>query len=104
MTTSGRLPLVRVPDRQDSEIAPVTLPHPIFGAGSFDAGQGDAAIACPQITAASVVAVMLASDPGPVVVQYISLRPATGFTVHLSAPTKVKTLFNYVVLQPEGNA
>lgn len=99
MTTSGRLASVRVPE--GSEIA--AIPRPYFGSGSFEAGQGDIAIASPQITGASVVTVMLASDPGPVVVQYVSLQPGTGFTVHLSAPTKVKTLFNYVVLQPEGD-
>lgn len=100
MTTSGRLPSVRVPERSTIPASPESC----FGSGSFDAGQGDVAIASPQITAASVVVVMLATDPGPVVVQYVSLQPGIGFTVHLSAPTKVKTLFNYVVLQPEGEA
>jgi hypothetical protein len=105
MTTSGCLPSVRVPDKKSGEIAQRTkmpLPEAIFGSGNFDAGQGDVAIANAHITGTSVVTVMLASDPGPVVVQYVSLQPGTGFTVHLSAPTKVKTLFNYVVLQKEG--
>jgi hypothetical protein len=44
---------------------------------------------------------MLSSDPGPVVVQYVSLQPGTGFTIHLSAPTKMKTTFNYAVFQGE---
>lgn len=104
MTTSGRLPSVRIPDRQESESTPARQPQPRFGSGSFEAGQGDVAVASSQITAASVVMVMLASDPGPVVVQYISLLPGVGFTVHLSAPTKMRTLFNYVVLQPEEEA
>lgn len=99
-TTSGRLPSVRA----QGDGAALANRQPIFGSGSFEAGQGDVAIACSQITAASVVMVMLASDPGPVVVQYISLQPGIGFTVHLSAPTKVKTSFNYAVLQPEGEA
>jgi hypothetical protein len=99
-TTSGRLPSVRTLERG----AALASWQPLFGSGCFDAGQGDAAIACSQITAASVVTVMLASDPGPVVVQYISLQPGIGFTVHLSAPTKVKTSFNYAVLQPGGEA
>jgi len=99
-TTSGRLPSVRAPESG----AALAGRQPLFGSGSFDAGQGDVAIACSQITAASVVTVMLASDPGPVVVQYISLQPGLGFTVHLSAPTKVKTSFNYAVLQPEEEA
>ena len=99
-TTSGRLPSVRTLERG----AALASWQPLFGSGCFDAGQGDAAIACSQITTASVVTVMLASDPGPVVVQYISLQPGIGFTVHLSAPTKVKTSFNYAVLQPGGEA
>lgn len=68
------------------------------GSGTFEAGQSDVAVAHIDITSASVVVVMLTDDPGPVVVQYISLRPAIGFTVHLSAPTKNVTPFNYTVL------
>jgi len=30
-------------------------------------------------------------------VQYISLHPTVGFTLHLTAPAAAKTTFNYVV-------
>jgi hypothetical protein len=74
----------------------------LWGAGTFESGQSDAAIANKHVTSASIVAVMLTADPGPVVVQYVSLQPQVGFTVHLSAPTKAKTPFNYVLLTPEA--
>ncbi len=101
-TTSGRMPSVHVPTRESDKVASLSLSRTTFGSGSFDAGQGEVAVASPEITGSSVVTVMLASDPGPVVVQYVSLQPGTGFTIHLSAPTKVKTLFNYVVLRGES--
>lgn len=68
------------------------------GSGTFEAGQADVAVAQTDISPASVVVVMLTGDPGPVVVQYISLQPTIGFTVHLSAPTKNVTPFNYTIL------
>jgi hypothetical protein len=68
------------------------------GSGTFEAGQSDVPVAHTDITSASVVVVILIGDPGPVVVQYISLRPTIGFTVHLSAPTKNVTPFNYTIL------
>jgi hypothetical protein len=68
------------------------------GSGVFESGQGEVAIVSTCITSSSVVLVTLIGDPGPVVVQYITLRPATGFTVHLSAPTRNTTPFNYVIL------
>ena len=64
----------------------------------FEAGQSDVEVTNTNITASSVVVVMLTADPGPVVVQYVSLRPALGFTIHLSAPAKNKTPFNYAIL------
>lgn len=69
-----------------------------YGSGALERGQSEVAIAHPQITPSSVVVVTLISDPGPVVVQYITLRPEEGFTVHVSAPTTAKTPFNYVIL------
>ncbi|GER82933.1 hypothetical protein KTAU_15700 [Thermogemmatispora aurantia] len=54
---------------------------------------------CPAVSEASVVLVTLTGDPGPVVVQYVSLQPGRGFTVHLSAPTQRETPFHYVVLE-----
>ncbi len=101
MTTSGSLPSVRMPASGGGEGVSLSPSRAIFGTGSFEPGQGDVAVACPAIISTSVVWVMLASDPGPVVVQYVSLQVGSGFTVHLSAPTKVKTLFNYVVLRPQ---
>jgi len=70
----------------------------LSGSGNFEIGQADVAVANTHITAASVVVVMLAGDPGPVVVQYISLQPTIGFTVHLSASTKHVTPFNYTII------
>lgn len=78
--------------------------HAAFcGSGKFEIGQSAIAIAHTPITMTSVVVVMLASDPGPVVVQYVSLQPTIGFTVHLSAPTKNATSFNYTIM-PGGSA
>lgn len=99
ITTGGRLPLIPAADRKGGEPVHVLLPVAMFGSGTFEVGQGDAAVANQQIAGSSVVVVMLSSDPGPVVVQYISLRPGSGFTVHLSAPARTKATFNYVVFQ-----
>src|SRR5213080_4433091 len=68
------------------------------GSATFESGQGEVAVANVHVTVSSVVVVMLAGDPGPVVVQYVSLQPRTGFTVHLSAPAKNKAPFNYRIL------
>ncbi len=68
------------------------------GSATFESGQSEVAVANVHVTVSSVVVVMLAGDPGPVVVQYVSLQPRTGFTVHLSAPAKNKTPFNYRIL------
>jgi hypothetical protein len=73
----------------------------LSGSGAFESGQGDVTIANARITASSVVLVTLTTNPGPVVVQYISLQPQVGFTVHLTAPTATRTTFNYVVLLGE---
>lgn len=77
------------------------VPEPsveMSGSAAFESGQGEVAVANVHVTASSVVAVMLAGDPGPVVVQYVSLQPKTGFTIHLSAPAKYRTPFNYRIL------
>jgi hypothetical protein len=66
--------------------------------GVFECGQRDLAVRAPVVTASSVVVVVLTGDPGPVVVQYISLQPGVGFTAHLSAPAQNRTPFNYVIL------
>jgi len=68
------------------------------GSATFESGQSEVAVVNVHMTVSSVVVVMLAGDPGPVVVQYVSFQPRTGFTVHLSAPAKNKTPFNYTIL------
>jgi len=73
----------------------------LAGSGVFENGQRDVVIANRRITPSSVVLVMLIANPGPVVVQYVSLQPQVGFTVHLTAPVMAKTPFNYVVLLGE---
>lgn len=78
-------------------------PHMLAGSGVFERTQREVAVAHTHITGASVVVVMLAGDPGPVVVQYISLQPRVGFTVHLSAPTEKKAPFNYAIFNPAAS-
>ncbi len=69
------------------------------GSANFERGQSEVIVANVRITLESVVVVMLIADPGPVVVQYISLHPEVGFTVHLSAPAQKPTTFNYRICQ-----
>lgn len=129
ITTSGRLAAVHPPQKkteeqeqtretrqasQTVETGPVVAAAQVgptgqnaqldasFGSGAFEPGQEDLVIANQRITSASVVNVMLSSEPGPVVVQYVSLRPGIGFTIHLSAAAKLKTTFNYVAFQGEA--
>jgi hypothetical protein len=71
------------------------------GSGIVEPGQSEVAVANAEVKSSSIVMVMLAGDPGPVVVQYITLRPLDGFTVHLSAPALAKTPFNYAILAGE---
>jgi len=70
----------------------------LSGSGMLESGRSEVVVANPGVKLSSVVLVMLAGDPGPVVVQYITLRPQNGFTVHLSAPALAKTPFNFVIL------
>jgi hypothetical protein len=70
----------------------------LSGASIFESGQRDMAVANTHVTASSVVVVVLTGNPGPVVVHYVSLLPGVGFTVHLSAPAKNATPFNYALL------
>lgn len=96
VTTSAHLPTVehwQRPAKQEAGYAA------FFGSGVFESGQGEVSISHPQVTAESVIHVMLVSNPGPVVVQYISLQPHSGFTIHLTAPIMSRTTFNYVLLQ-----
>lgn len=73
----------------------------LSGSGVIESGQGDVIVMNPSITAHSAVLVTLTSNPGPVVVQYITLQPQFSFTIHLTAPTTMKTTFNYIVLLSE---
>jgi hypothetical protein len=93
-TTSIRLAAIGKAVRRREEPSPAW--H--TGAGMFECGQRDVTISDPSVTASSVVLVTLTANPGPVVVQYVSLQPRTGFTVHLTAPTTMGAPFNYVVL------
>ncbi len=93
--TSIRMPVVSAADG-----AKVTVPQKLLaGTGMFEYGQMDVIVTSPAITGASVVIVTLTSNPGPVVVQYVSLQPHIGFTVHLTAPATAQTTFNYIILE-----
>jgi hypothetical protein len=73
----------------------------LSGSGVFESGHSDLMVHNSHITDSSVVVVTLTSNPGPVVVQYVSLHPHEGFTIHLTAPATMKASFNYVVLLGE---
>jgi hypothetical protein len=73
----------------------------LSGSGAFKRGQSEIAVANNHVTSSSVIVTMLTGDPGPVVVQYISLQHMLGFTIHLSAPARQETSFNYVILTGE---
>ncbi|MBA2392484.1 MAG: hypothetical protein H0V70_07025 [Ktedonobacteraceae bacterium] len=72
-----------------------------YGSGAFEGEQSEAMISNVLVAASSVVLVTLTTNPGPVVVQYISLQPQVGFTIHLTAPVTMRTTFNYVILAGE---
>jgi hypothetical protein len=86
-----------VPQQREGSI-PSVAASPAYGSGAFESEQSDVMITNALITASSVVLVTLTSNPGPVVVQYISLQPQVGFTIHLTAPVTMRTAFNYVIL------
>ncbi len=92
--TSLRLATVEKVTRRREEPSPARR----AGTGRFESGQRDVTISDPSVVASSVVLVTLIANPGPVVVQYVSLQPQTGFTLHLTAPTTMGAPFNYVVL------
>jgi len=73
----------------------------LSGSGVVECGQQEVIMTNKYVTASSIVLVMLTKDPGPVVVQYISLQPQVGFTIHLTAPAAMKASFNYVILLGE---
>lgn len=94
-TTSLGLSVVKVTarDQESSENNAI-----LSGNGVIESGQSEIGVTNGRITEQSVVVVMLSGDPGPVVVQYVSLQPRYGFTVHLSAPAVNGTPFNYAIL------
>jgi hypothetical protein len=75
--------------------------NPLYGSGEFKCGQRDVVIKNPAVRETSVILVTLTSNPGPVVVQYVSLLPYESFTVHLTAPTTMHTRFNYIIFSDE---
>ena len=79
----------------------VPVREKLAGAGRFFQGHAEVTVENAHVTPASVVMVTLLGDPGPVVVQYYTLLPGFGFTVHLSSPAKTDTPFNYVILLGE---
>ena len=83
---------------KDATITPITRCTSFFGTGTFESGQGEIMVKNTHTTDLSVVHVALTSNPGPTLVQYISLHPEIGFTLHLTAPVTAKTTFNYVLL------
>jgi hypothetical protein len=113
-TTSDHLPAIEMPTPRE-EVGHAPLPvvekaqhdaHNVglmafFGSGTIESGQSDISVADAHTTSACVVNVTLTANPGPVVVQYISLQPHAGFTIHLTAPAMASTAFNYVILRGE---
>jgi hypothetical protein len=75
--------------------------NPLCGSGEFSCGQRDVVVKNPVVRASSVIVVTLTSNPGPVVVQYVSLLPYEGFTVHLTASTTMHARFNYMILSSD---
>ena len=88
-----------IPVSAQKDTLSALLPTSLSGSGVFENQQSDVMVTNTHITSVSVVLVTLTTNPGPVVVQYISLQPGIGFTIHLTAPVAMRTTFNYVVLQ-----
>ncbi|HLJ34030.1 MAG TPA: hypothetical protein VKU38_10285 [Ktedonobacteraceae bacterium] len=96
--TFPQLSIVKNEDEDGHESVVSGTLEKVSGSGVFENGQGEVSIVNTCITPSSVVVVTLIGDPGPVVVQFVTLRPAVGFTVHLSASAKNRTPFNYAIL------
>jgi hypothetical protein len=94
VTTNPSMPAV---DRLAGPVDPRSheVGTEMSGSGQFEKGQSEIMVVNAHITASSVVIVVLTADPGPVVVQYVTLHPQVGFTVHLSAATRKAASFNY---------
>jgi len=88
-------PLVR---RLEPQSFSASIPSSLLcGSGLIEAGQEDITISNQRVSAQSVVTVMLAGNPGPVVLHYVSVQPRAGFTLHMSAPVSTPTPFTYAV-------
>jgi hypothetical protein len=98
---STKVRLKAIPRTEELKQAYGNRQQMLSGSRTFKCGQGEIAVESTHVTPSSVITAMLTGDPGPVVVQYISLRPGVGFTVHLSAPAEKETSFNYVVMPGE---
>ena len=96
--TSSHVPIVTVGQRKATR---AVHPQLVFGTASFEYGQSDCQVFNEQVNAASVVLVMLTVNPGPTVVQHVSLQPGVGFTAYLSAPANSEVPFNYVVMSDD---
>jgi len=83
---------------KDATITSIARCTSFFGASAFENGQSEVMVRNTHTTTLSVVHVTLTSNPGPTLVQYVSLHPEVGFTLHLTAPVTTKTTFNYVLL------
>ncbi len=94
-STSTLLPALNIINEKASDRVMLS------GSGVFESGRSEAIVVNRHVTDASVVLVTLTANPGPVVVQYVTLRPRIGFTVHLTAPTTMRASFNYIVLLGE---
>jgi hypothetical protein len=55
-----------------------------------------------RVTADTHISVSLASDPGPRQLSWVERDPGSGFTVHMSGPTKKapETSVTYVLVEP----
>jgi hypothetical protein len=96
--TRGQQAIVRPVSPPPVATEPVVAPSSLLcGSGVIEEGQEDATIHNARISGQSVVNIMLAGNPGPVVVHYISLQPRAGFTLHMSAPVAATTPFTYAV-------
>jgi len=98
---STKVRLKAIPRTEELKQAYGNRQHMLSGSRTFKRGQEEIAVENTHVTPSSVITAMLTGDPGPVVVQYISLRPGVGFTVHLSAPAEREASFNYVVIPGE---
>ncbi len=98
---STKVRLKAIPRTEELKHANGNRQQMLSGSRTFKRWQGEIAVENTHVTPSSVITAMLTGDPGPVVVQYISLRPGVGFTVHLSAPAEKETSFNYIVIPGE---